>query len=224
MHTPSSASVRIAALASLGAGIIHAAVVQDHSRTWWVSGVFFALLAAFQVGWGLLALLRPPGPGSRWGRWLLVAGLAVAVGSAALWTVTRWVTGEPFGPNAGTQLPVGPAGIASTSLELVTVVGVLASHRLPSRPARGVLAAVMAAALVLAAPTAWGVAGAVAHDHAEHADTGHHDDGHDDGHDESTDDRDEPKRHRRDRSPSPDAPVRGDDEADDGHEDDGHAH
>lgn len=190
MTNPRHAALRVAAIATLGAGVIHLAVVEDHARTWWVSGVFFALLAACQLGWGLAGLARPRllDPGRTVGRALLLFAVLVNAGSALLWMVTRWITGEPFGPNAGTQLPVGPAGIASTVLEGLALVALLVGPRLHARPARGLVPALVAAGLVLAAPTAWGVAGSMAHDHSAHSDSeGHHEGGHDDGHDDGHD-------------------------------------
>lgn len=189
MTSPRHTALRVAAIATLGAGVIHAAVVEDHASTWWVSGVFFALLAAAQLGWGLLALVKPQvlETDRLTGRALLAGALLVNGGSAVLWAATRWITGEPFGPNAGMELPIGPAGIASTLLEVLAVGALLTGPRLHARPTRGLLPALVAAGLVLAAPTAWGVAGSMAHDHASHSDgahgeDGHHDDGgHDDG-------------------------------------------
>ncbi len=206
---------------------MHAFVVQDHYATWWLSGAFFALLTAFQVGWGLVAVIRPA---ARRTGLLLTAGVAVNAAAAVLWGVTRWVTGEPFGPAAGTQLPVGPAGIASTLLELVVVAALLVSLRLPARPAPRLLASLLAAGLVLSAPTAWGVSGALAHDHAGHVGGDHSDDGHD-GHDEAPHDdgHDEaPLDDGPGRTPTPDDPATGagtdDGHTDDGHTDGGHGH
>lgn len=233
MHAPRSTAARITALASIGAGIVHAVVIADHAQSWWLSGVFFALLTAFQLLWGLLILARPRTitAGGRIAGPMLASFIAVNAGAAILWAVTRWGTGEPFGPQAGAPLPIGPAGIASTALELV-VVGVLvisallstirgdAAHR--GHPTRArVVAVLLASALVLSAPTAWGVAGGLHHDHSAHA--------HDDGEDgERASDSGNPGEATSDQSPAPPGrsqPAKGADPQTDGeHADDGHEH
>ena len=219
--TRGPATTRTAGLASLGAGTIHAVVVEDHGATWWASGTFFALLAAFQLAWGLWVLVRPDSR-TRRGRSLLLLGVAVNLASAALWAVTRWVTGEPFGPAAGAELPVGPAGVASTGLELVLVAVALISLRVPARPVRGLLAGTVAVAAVLAAPTVWGVQGALAHDHADHTGTDHTGtDHHDDGHDEDPMD---PTASTGPSDPDGDEGLAPSEQADpDGHSEDGHS-
>ena len=190
MSSPRTVALRVAALATLGAGVIHLAVVGDHASSWWVSGVFFGLLTAFQLGWGLVVLARPAlvRRSTRTGAALLGAGAVVNGGAAALWAITRWVTGEPFGPNAGTELPVDPAGIASTALEIVALGALVVGPRLHTRPVRGLAPALLVLGIALVAPTtAWGVAGSMSHDHGSHGDgedPGHHeDDGTHDGDD-----------------------------------------
>ena len=97
-------------------------MVTDHARVWWVSGAFFALLAVFQLAWGVRPAAAPAVVSAgRLRTVLLASGMLVSVSSATLWALTRWVTGEPFGPQAGTELPIGPAGIASTGLEIATI-------------------------------------------------------------------------------------------------------
>ena len=210
MSSPRNVALRVAALATLGAGVIHLAVVGDHASAWWVSGVFFGLLTAFQLGWGLVVLARPPlvGSSTRTGAALLGAGAVVNGGAAVLWAITRWVTGEPFGPNAGTELPVGPAGIASTVLEIVALGALVVGPRLHTRPVRGLAPVLLALGIALVAPTtAWGLAGGMSHDHGSHGDgedPGHHEDdaGHDEGgHDDKA--HDEGGHDGDDRQPAP---------------------
>ncbi len=105
--------IRIAAVASLGAGLIHAAVARDHFAEWWVYGSFFTLLAIFQVGWALVV----------WGgatRRALLAGLCINAATIALWLVTR-TTGLPIGPEPGVPEPAGVADVACGILELAVV-------------------------------------------------------------------------------------------------------
>ena len=152
--------IRIAAVASLGAGLIHAAVARDHFAEWWVYGSFFTLLAIFQVGWALAV----------WGgttRRVLLIGLGVNAATIALWIVTR-TTGLPIGPEPGVPEPVGIADGACGILELaVVVLSALAVRRVSSErtfswlAAFAILGAASALALILvgmavAAPEAHG--------------------------------------------------------------------
>ena len=56
-----------AGFASLGAGLVHLAVVREHLAEWWVYGVFFAAIGTLQILWALAALARDtrPSPASR---------------------------------------------------------------------------------------------------------------------------------------------------------------
>jgi hypothetical protein len=84
---------RVAALFSLGCGIIHGAVTQPHFEEYTPFGVFFLAVTVFQLGWGVLILLRPSS------RWLALGALAnLAIAGVWLWTRT---VGVPIGPHAG---------------------------------------------------------------------------------------------------------------------------
>lgn len=113
--TDSQLAARCAAIASLGAGAIHVAVAPMHWRDWMPSGVFFAVLATFQVLWAILAFLRPSAL-------VLAAGIGANAGAAALW-VTSCVAGPPFGPNIGQPETVGAAGISVLLLQCYVVMG-----------------------------------------------------------------------------------------------------
>ncbi|PND56152.1 hypothetical protein CRM90_18875 [Mycobacterium sp. ENV421] len=108
-------AARCAAVSSIGAAVIHFAVAPMHWKDWVPSGVFFASIAVFQLAWGFLAWSRPT-------RLLLAAGIAVNVGSAALWVVSR-TAGAPFGPNAGAAEAVEAAGICVLLLQCYVVMG-----------------------------------------------------------------------------------------------------
>lgn len=188
--------MRLAALASLGAGVIHIAVTPDHYATWWLSGIFFLTLSLFQIGWGAALVLQPGRALSTAASarvWWLSA-IAVNTGSIVLWALTRSVVGEPFGPNAGTPLPLGPAGVISSLLEAGLVIAMLAAVR--ARPEKSLIMGVpllVAATLVLGGASAYGVSAGLSHDHAGHTDgEGHLDEGHDD---EETEHDEDPTHH-----------------------------
>jgi hypothetical protein len=138
------------ALASIAAGAINlaaAATVGRDSSTQTLA--FFVVVAAAQLVWGAVALVRAP-------RWWLALGAVGNLVVVATWVVSRTV-GLPVGEFAGSTLPVGfPDGLA-TALEAVTVVGaaaLLVRGRGPARsvarsPGVTVAAAVVVGALAL---------------------------------------------------------------------------
>ena len=111
-----SALVTVAALASIGAGAIHAVAAGAHSehRT---AVVAFALTAVFQIAWGALVLVRP----SRAVALVGVAGNAAAVGG--------WVLAKTSGISFVTGLDVQEdpqfADTLAAALAVVAVVGAL---------------------------------------------------------------------------------------------------
>lgn len=117
------------ALLSAAAGVIHLAVVPEHFEEWFLAGLFFLVLGAFQIAWGPLVTFRP-------GQWILLAGALVNAGVIAVWAVSR-TTGLPVGPEAGVPEAVAPADAWATGLEALIVVGtlalMLARHRAASQ-------------------------------------------------------------------------------------------
>jgi hypothetical protein len=164
-----SALVTTAALASIGAGAIHATAAGAHSEHR-AAVVAFALTAVFQIAWGALVLVRP----SRVVALVGFAGNAAAVGG--------WVLAKTSGISFVTGLDVQEdpqfADTLAAALAVVAVVGALVvllpglSARLSGRqPALVGLATV--AAIALAVP---GMVAAGSHSHA-----GGHDHGGDHG-------------------------------------------
>lgn len=111
----SKVAARAAALASLGAALIHFAATPAHWRDWMPSGLFFATIAVFQLLWAILVWTRPP-------VLLLAAGMVVNATTAALW-VWAHTAGAPLGPNAGATEAVSAAGICVLLLECYVVMG-----------------------------------------------------------------------------------------------------
>lgn len=111
----------IAALASAGAGIIHAAAAPEHS-SWAASVVFFAGLAVFQLAWAAYVLAQRPGTTAA------ALGGAVNLGALAVWAVSR-TSGLPFGPHQGVAESASRADLIASALSLFVVVGAVGLAR-----------------------------------------------------------------------------------------------
>jgi hypothetical protein len=151
----------VAGLASLGAGVIHVAAVPVHDEHRQAAAAF-ALLAAFQVAWGMLALLRR---GPRLVVALGALGNAVAVGG---WVLSR-TSGIGFIDGLEAAESGGFAAGTAAALGAVAVLGAVAylvapsALRLPVR-AGAVPAAAATGVLVVAAIV---VAGGETHAHGD---------------------------------------------------------
>ncbi|HEY4461874.1 MAG TPA: sigma factor, partial [Streptosporangiaceae bacterium] len=106
------------ALASIAAGAINIAAAATVGRASAQTLAFFAVVAAAQLAWGAVALVRAP-------RWWLALGAAGDLIAVATWVVSRTV-GLPAGVYAGVKLPVGFADALATALEVVIVIGAAA--------------------------------------------------------------------------------------------------
>ena len=149
----------VGAFASIGAGAIHAAAIGMHSEHG-EAVVAFALLAAFQLGWGVVALTR----GSRIAVFVGAVGNALAIAAWALAKTRgiRFIDG--LGDAEPVQLADGfAAALAAVAIvsALLWLVGGLRVGRLP----------VNTAALVVVALTLTAMVATGSHDHAggEHA-------------------------------------------------------
>lgn len=107
------AGVRVAAVTSVLAGLIHYAVVPEHRAEWWMFAVFFTLLGIFEIVWAVAIWAAPT-------RGLLLLGVLVNVATLILWAVTR-TAGLPFGPEPGEPEAIGIADAVCVVAELVTV-------------------------------------------------------------------------------------------------------
>ena len=106
-----------AGFASLGAGLVHVAMIQEHLDHWLLAGVFFGVLAVVQIGWGLAALARDRAP---FPRSFIVLNLTVV----ALWALSRTV-GLPAGPDAGTAEAVGTSDVLAMVLHVLVVASLV---------------------------------------------------------------------------------------------------
>jgi hypothetical protein len=100
-----------AGFASLGAGLIHLAVVQEHFDEWWLYGTFFLAVGIAQIVWAVVALAKDAPPWRLLTAWCNLAAVV-------LWAVTR-TTGLPIGPEPGQAEAVGRADVLCCVLELV---------------------------------------------------------------------------------------------------------
>ena len=116
-----------AGFASLGAGLVHLAVVQEHLDKWWLFGAFFAVLGVAQIGWAVAALARETPP-------MLRTVVYVNLAVVALWAATRTV-GLPVGPQTWTPEAASRADVLCTLLEVGVAVTLLVAARLVARPA-----------------------------------------------------------------------------------------
>ncbi len=108
---------------SLSVGMIHAAMVGDHFREDTLSGVFFVMVAVFQIGWGVMFARRPQ-------IGLAALGLSVNALVVGVWLVTRTV-GLPYGAHPGLREPIATPDLLATLFEVLIVAGA-AALALPS--------------------------------------------------------------------------------------------
>ena len=121
------------AFASIAAGAIHVEAARTLGRGDTQTFAFFAAIAAAEIVWGLVALVRAPRV------WLVlgVLGNAAVVGT---WIVSRTV-GLPVGEFAHEVLPVGYADVLATIFGAVTIVGAATLAIRGSSPARAMASA-----------------------------------------------------------------------------------
>lgn len=154
--TPLAASAGAGAvvvgLLSIGAAVVHFAVIAQHFDEWWLTGSFFVGIALFQLAWGLLVLVRPSALA-------YAAGAIVNALIVVTWIVSR-TSGVPVGPHAGEAETVGVPDTLATAFEIALVlvlVGLLVgrSPRLPaplaSRAVQESLSALVVASLTAVA-------------------------------------------------------------------------
>ncbi len=155
---PSVELLRIAAIASIAAGIVNSGAIaahSDHRAAVWT----FLVVAVVQVGWGAFALARPL-------RWVALVGAALGLVAFAGWVVaTTNSRGIWFISGLNTKQSIQFADGLCAALALITLLGASASLtvRLRDLP-RGLVFAVAVVLLIVAGP---GTASAVNHSQNE---------------------------------------------------------
>lgn len=154
------------ALLSVGAAVIHFAVLGEHWQEWWGYGLFFSISAWLQLGWAGAVALRPSRP-------MLLAGAAGNLAIAVLWLITR-TAGIPFGPASGETEDAALIDTLASGFELAIALGASAialSHleRLTLRPALAatVLGLSAAGVVVLTTTSLVDASGGEGHEAAE---------------------------------------------------------
>ena len=175
--TPRSQGYAALALLSLGAGFLHAAVIDAHEGHGIASQVFTAV-AVFQVAWAALLLARPS-------RWLLALGAVANAAFIGGWIVSR-TSGISFIDGFQEKEAVGFTDGVIVVLQVLLVLGVVVLLR-PARSDRPVRLAQLSTAglgVLGLAVGALAVPAMAAGDEHEHG-QGHEEAaaGHDDGHD-----------------------------------------
>lgn len=170
--TDSRLATRLAALASLGASVIHFAVIPAHWQEWVPAGVFFASIALIQLLWARMILARTTTA-------VLVAGIMLNSGAIALWALSR-TAGAPFGPHAGEAELTQAADLCALLLQIYVVMGAswVWYRGLQGEPVPvfGSVVVLMGAVGVVALTSTVGVASGLQHGHHAPASAvgGHH--------------------------------------------------
>lgn len=164
--------MKLAALASFGAAIVHFAVVPTHWQEWVPAGLFFLSIALCQLIWARLVLARMTTS-------VLAAGIMLNVGAIALWALSR-TAGAPFGPHAGEPELVKGADLCALLLQIYVVMAagwvVYRGHHSEPIPAFGNAIVLLGATAVVALASTVGVASGLQHGHPDQAGaaTDHH--------------------------------------------------
>ncbi|MGQ0843161.1 MAG: hypothetical protein ACT4QF_03395 [Sporichthyaceae bacterium] len=123
LFKPPAAAVALMASGSAAAGAVHVAVIPAHGD-WTPAVVFFAALAAFQLGWAASLLRRVALDG-------LLIGVAVNAIALLVWILSR-TSGMTFGPHPGVAEPFGRSDVLSAGFQTAVVAAAfwtIAGHR-----------------------------------------------------------------------------------------------
>jgi hypothetical protein len=170
-------AVATAAIASIGAGAIHAAAIGVHSEHR-QAVITFTIVAIAQLGWGIWAL-------QRFGR--VVAGLGIAINSAA---IVGWIMAKTDGISFidGLDVSEGVQFADTTAMVLASIAVVAAVIALFWHSPQSWYGSWMftATAVVVAVITGFAMVSAGSHNHAHGAADGSGTDGHSHSASEST--------------------------------------
>ncbi|HJP66199.1 MAG TPA: hypothetical protein VKA30_07845 [Actinomycetota bacterium] len=103
------------ALLSVGAAIIHFAVIEQHFAEYWLYGAFFIAVGVFELAWAV-AVVAAPAPVLYW------VGALVNALTVAAYVITRTV-GLLIGPSASETELIGFGDLVATVFEGILIVG-----------------------------------------------------------------------------------------------------
>jgi hypothetical protein len=127
---PVNPALAVAAVASIGAGAIHAAATGHHGEHR-QAVIAFSAVAAVQIGWGVLALLRS-------NRVLVALGALVNAAAIAAWVMSR-TDGISFIDGLEAKEDVAFPDALAAGLAAVAVLGAIASLTLFRKPTTSTL-------------------------------------------------------------------------------------
>lgn len=100
---------------SVGAALIHFAVIQQHFAEYWLYGAFFIAIALFELLWAVVVMAAPSRP-------LYVAAVVINALTVAAYVITRTV-GLLVGPSADETEKIGFGDLVATAFEILIVAG-----------------------------------------------------------------------------------------------------
>jgi hypothetical protein len=153
----------VAGLASLGAGAIHAAAIGVHAEHR-PAAITFVIVAALQLGWGGLALVRS-------NRLVALVGILINFGAFVGWVVAK-TAGLWFIPGLDVAEPVQTADGLAAGLAMATVLLIGWSLWIARSHSRATRPPMVLASVGLAGLTVFGMVAAGTHVHA-HGVAGH---------------------------------------------------
>ena len=155
--TTTTGMVGVAGLTSLGAGAVHAAAIGAHGEHR-AAVLTFTAVAALQLAWGGLALLRST-------RLVAVLGLLLSAGAVAGWALAK-VEGIPFVDGLDAAEPIQTADGIAAGLALASVVALAAALWAWRRGGPGARTPLPLMAVAVSAVTVFGMVAAGSHAHA----------------------------------------------------------
>jgi hypothetical protein len=156
-------ALAVAAMASIGAGVIHAAAIGVHSEHK-QAVIAFTVVAAVQLAWGIGALLTS-------NRWVVLAGAAANTAAFAGWVMAK-TSGISFVDGLDVAEGVQFADFAAAMLAAVAVIGAIAAVLQKGRPTSLGQQSLVISAVVVTLITVPAMVSAGSHNHA-HGAAGH---------------------------------------------------
>ena len=150
-------ALAVAAFASIGAGAIHAAAIGIHNEHR-QAVIAFTIVAAVQLGWGVLALLYS-------NKWFVLAGAAANTAIFIGWVMTR-TSGISFIDGFEASEPIQTADGVAAAFAAVAVIGAVVAVFSANRPTSLGHTAFVLSAIVIAVITVPTMIAAGSHAHA----------------------------------------------------------